>query len=253
MAERCRTSAVLWARAALLAAVLVCGAAGCQYPAAIHTYDYVTNYERMSGSYDPVLSLVYVPEPVALKNCRSAVIGPIGVGQAWVDAPEEAASYATFFRIVLRNRLARLGKFESVSLESQADGSVPAGTGPTLMIEGKITKFSMGSGFWRYASHFLLFVQWGATDIQIEGRITDARTGRLLVEFADRRRHMCNTPFGPNPRTTDNLYAMRVTVTETATCLARFIAEGWDNLPKVGTEAPPEKAAADVSDSEEAR
>jgi len=222
----------------LLLAVLCLGAQGCHYPPVVHTYEYVTDYERMSDSYDPLVSLIYVPEPLSFKDCRRILVGQVQVGQVWVDTPEEAAGYATFFRAVLRRELVKLNKFDFVGLDNGEGGQQDRDEPGTLLVEGKITKFDMGSGFWRYVSYFLWFLQSGATDFQIEGRITEADTGKLLVEFADRRRHLCNTPFGPNPHNFDKGYAMKVTATETARCLAQFIEMGCDQLPAVRADAP---------------
>jgi hypothetical protein len=231
-----------------LIGLLLPTAQGCHYPPAVHTYDYVTDYERMSDGCDPLLSLVYVPEPVSFKDCREVVIGDIGVGEAWVDSPDEAVGYATLFRVALRNKLARLGRFETVSLDKEdAD---PANKPPpgTILVEGKLTMFDMGSGFLRYVSYFLWFVQSGATDFQVEGRVRDAATGKLLVEFADRRRYLCNTPFGPNPHNFERGYAMKVTVADAAQCLARFIAAGRYGLPAVSAASPPPQTLLDVAE-----
>jgi hypothetical protein len=238
MGHSWRMRARLRLRFLLLLAALALGAQGCHYPAAVHTYECVTDYARMSGSYDPLLSLVYVPEATSFKDCRRITVGDVQVGQAWVDSPEEAAGYATFFRAVLRRELVKLGKFDFVSLDKDEGHLAGPPQAGSLLVEGKITKFDMGSGFWRYVSYFLWFLQSGATDFQVEGRITQADTGKLLVEFADRRRHLCNTPFGPNPHNFDKGYAMKVTVTETARCLARFIEMGCDQLPAVYAETP---------------
>ena len=98
-------------------------------------------------------------------------------------------------------------------------------------VEGMITALDTGSGLMRYLSFFLWFLQSGATDFQIEGRITEAKSGRLVAEFVDRRRHLCNTPFGPNPHNFDDGYAMKITARATAECLAEFIQEGCESLP----------------------
>jgi hypothetical protein len=221
-------------------------AQGCQYPRAVHTYEYVTDYERMSAAYDPKVSLVYVPQETSFKDSKGIIVGDVKVGEAWVDSPDQAKRYAAFFRVVLRNELLKLKKFDLVSLDGSESGSKAPSPG-TLLLEGEITKFDMGSGFLRYLDYFLWFMQAGATDLQVEGRITDAATGKLLVEFVDRRRHLCNTPFGPNPRNLHEGYGMRVTAAETALCLAKFIEMGWDKLPATQSGATPPEAARAVT------
>jgi hypothetical protein len=223
--------------------LILLAAAGCHYPAPIQTYEYVTSYRRMSDRYDPTLSLAYAPEPTALGRYRGIVIGPVDVGEGWVEDREDAFGFATFFRVVLKSKLEALGKFDLVALgleECPEAGLVPE---QVLLMEGKITRFDMGSGFLRYLSFILVFLQAGATDLQIEGRLIEPMSGRLVLEFVDRRRHFCNTPFGPNPRNFEKGFAMRVTATETAQCLADFIAAHYDRLPRIEAGAPVEDAA----------
>jgi hypothetical protein len=224
-------------------ALLVFGAQGCHYPPAVHTYEYLTDYERMSAAYDPLLSLVYVPQATTFRSCPGIIIGDIGIGDAWVDSPEEALGYATFFRVVLRNELLKLGRVGFVSLDKDEGDLKGHAREGTLLVEGRITKFDMGSGLLRYLSYFLWFVEAGATDFQIEGRITDAATGKLVLEFVDRRRHLCNTPFGPNLHNFDKGYAMNVTTTESARCIAGFIDMGFGELPGVSAEVPLDEEA----------
>lgn len=214
------------------AVALVGVTGGCSYPKAVPTYEFVTAYDRMDDAYEPLLSLVYVARPTALSCYRGLIVGPVEVGEQWVESPAEARGYATFLRVVLRRELSALGKFDFVSLESdpETDGAPSAGA---LLVEGKITKFDTGSGTMRYFSYFLPFLQAGATDLQIEGRITEADTGRLVLEFVDRRRHLCNTPYGPNPSSFNDGFAMRVTARETARCLARFLEMGLEQMPPV--------------------
>ncbi|GAG02401.1 unnamed protein product, partial [marine sediment metagenome] len=141
---------------ALSALALLLAATGCHYPAAIRTYEYVIAYDRMSDAYDPVLSLLYVPAPVSLADYSGLVIGRVDVGGERVESLEEAGSFAIFFRIVLRSRLARLGKFDFVTLDREAGEADVTPPGRTLLLEGKITAFDTGSGLLRYLTYFLL-------------------------------------------------------------------------------------------------
>ncbi len=217
---------------ALAVAVGLLGAAGCGYPKAVPTYEFLTTYDRMDDSYEPLLSLVYVAQPTALNRYRGLIVGPVDVGEQWVESPAQARGYATYFRVVLRRELCDFGKFDFVSLDKDCEGK-GASSARVLLLEGKITKFDMGSGTMRYFSYFIPFLQGGATDFQIEGRITEADTGRLVLEFVDRRRHLCNTPYGPNPSSFDGGFAMRVTAKETARCLAAFLKMGLEGMPPV--------------------
>jgi hypothetical protein len=224
-------------RFVLIAAFLSACLTGCRCPRAVSTYEYLDNYDRMADQYDPLLSLVYVPEGTSFSPYRSVIIGPVDVGEQWVESRAEATSYATFFRIVLGKELRKLHKFDSISLDARSESAadpIPS----AIRIDGKITKFDMGSGLLRYLSYSLFFLQGGATDLQIEGRITEAGSGKLLAEFVDRRRHLGNTAFGPSPANFTKGFAMNVTARQTAECLAEFMGVACDGLPATLEPAP---------------
>jgi hypothetical protein len=228
-----RLGAVVLAAAALLAA------SGCTYPRALRTYEYIATYERMSDCYEPLLSLVYVPRSTRLRDYRGVIIGDFGVGRHLVYAAEGADDYALWFGVSLRNELAKRNRFQFVSLDTEdphVSGS--AGAKGVLRVDGMITALDEGSGLMRYLSFFMWFFQRGATDFQVEGRITEADSGKLVAEFVDRRRHFGNTPFGPNPHTFRDRYAMSITAHATAKCLAEFIDKGWERLPAVDANTP---------------
>ena len=228
-----QTSRSAAAEALYLALMLAALAlSGCSFPSAIHTYECVTAYDRMSDEYDPQVSLVYVPQRTSLSKYRGIIVGDVAVGSVWIESPEEARAYARVLRLYLSSHLTRLAKFEYVGLDKGDGPSQPRKElGNTLLLEGMVTRFDMGSGFLRYLSGLLFFLQAGATDLQFEGRLTEANTGKLVIEFVDRRRHLANTPFGPNPLSLRNGYAMKVTARETASCLATFIGHAFDDLP----------------------
>ena len=198
---------------------------GCAYPKAIHTYEFLTDYDRMTDRFDPLLSLVYMPEGAQFARYEGLIIGQIAVGENWVEEQEKARQYATYFRCLLQKRVIDTQKF---------DPYYPVSTraSPRLMrLQAKITRFDMGCGWKRWASFSLPFFQGGASDIQVEGRMTDSTTGRVLLEFADRRRHLGNTPWGPTPKTFNSDFVMKLTLDQTAACLAKFVEDAYQGLP----------------------
>lgn len=228
---------------AVVAAFLV-AAPGCSPPRPVRTYEYVTDYERMADAYEPLVSLLYVPDATALSPYRGVVVGDIQVGNHWVESPERAHGYATFFRVMLGRELSKLNKFDFVTLDKDYKGQDGSLAG-VLLLEGMITKFDMGSGLMRYMSYFLWLLQSGATDFQIEGRVTEAGSGALVLEFVDRRRHLGNTPFGPNPSNFKNGFTMRVTAKETAKCVARLMDMAYDGLQPVALDKPADQGVAE--------
>ena len=232
--------AALRLAAALLLTVAV---AGCSPPKAVRTYEFIDTYERMTDEYDPMVSLVYVPKPTSWAQYRGIAIGHVDVGHELVTCPEEALCYATFFRLALRHALLEQGQFQSVTMDPDLLDVPQPQRDHFLLFEGMVTKLDFGSGPKRYLSFFLWFLQSGATDFQIEGRLTNAGSGAVVAEFADRRRDLCNTPFGPNPKTLNADYAMRQTAKTTADCLAQFIALGFEGLPAAMAEGESPVAA----------
>jgi len=201
---------------------------GCATPKAIHTYEFLTDYDRMTARFDPLLSLVYMPDGAQFSPYDGLIIGQISVGEQWVEEQEKARQYATYFRCLLQKRILDTQKFDPYY-----PVSTPAS--PRLMrLQAKITKFDMGSGWKRWASFSFPFFQCGASDVQVEGRMTDSTTGKVLLEFADRRRHLCNTPWGPTPKTLNSDFVMKLTLDQTAACMAKFIEDAYQGLPPEG-------------------
>ena len=203
----------------VLVALLLVTCVGCvSPPPPEHTFDFISDYARMTDEHDPALSLVYLPETAKLAGYRNVVISEFTIGEHVVEDREAADRYALLFRILVKMAMTKSGSFEHVALDVPADGGQPA-----CRIEGMITKFERGSGWSRYFGG-LLFLGTGATDLQVEGRLVDAATGAVIMEFADRRRHLGNTPWGPNPRNLkDGDFAMNVTAKLTAEGLALFL------------------------------
>ncbi len=194
---------------------------GCNsYPEPTKTYEYVEQYGRMSDAMDPVISLIYSPADVNFSRYKGCIVGNIAVGEEWVDHPAVAQRYANYFRQLLVSELRETNQFKKVTKNS--DETVPH---PALRIEGMCTVFETGSGTQRFFSYFLPFLQkGGATDFQLEGRIYNIDTGRIAMEFVDRRRHLGNTPWLPNPSTFSDQFVMKHTLLETAHSLARVLA-----------------------------
>jgi len=211
---------------------------GCSYPKAVPSYEFLSSYERMTDEYDPLVSLVHAPADLDLSYYRVIDIGPVAVGEQSVNDPD-AAQYATFFRLALRSALAGHREFKAVYMDGDLQPFLEPGV-KVLRLEGKITRFDMGSGWQRY------FFSTGATDFQIEGRLVDAVTGEIQLEFVDRRRHLGNTPFGPNPRTFKDEFVMKITIKQTAECFARFLEKAYSGLPPIARgpddSAPPSKS-----------
>ncbi|MCD6415384.1 MAG: hypothetical protein J7M08_01635 [Planctomycetes bacterium] len=215
------------AAVSLLAAMLLL-ASGCNIPRPIKTYEYITNYERMTDRYEPLVSLVYVPEDLRLAYYDAIMVGDFDPGDYLGANRDKALGYAALFRVVLRRELRKLQCFDVTVLDGR---DLPDQPGDVLRISGKLTRFKTGSGLGRYLSGLLPFLQCGATDFQVEGRIVDERSHAVLMEFVDRRRGIYNTPFGPNPHTLRERFAITLTVKDTAASIVAFLRRQSDFLP----------------------
>jgi len=217
--RRGRPAARLWHLGALAALAML--QAGCSFPKPIRTYEFILHHDRMSDRFEPVVSLVYIAENVDLMRYQDLLIDPVTVGEEWVEDRPQAARYATYFRALLRKMLVESGRFHVVTLD--LGEALPT---PTLRLEAMVTKFDFGSGKLRYWGWFLpFFGSKAASDFQIEGRLSDAESGAVIIEFIDRRRHLGNTPFGPNPKTFRDDFVMKHTVRETVRAISVFIQE----------------------------
>lgn len=209
----------------LVLALAVFSVAGCGAPKAVRTFECVADYARMTSDYDPRLSLVYLPDPASLEDATGLVIGDFVIGGDRVEDRPLAEDYAENFRHFIKYHLGKLGRFSTVSMD-RGYRAPRRGEPPVYKLDGKITVFDSGNAWARYFSG-LLFLGLGATDFQVEGRLTDLRTGRLIMEFVDRRRHLGGTPFGPSPKNLwDSQFAMRHAVYQTAGGLAYVICYG---------------------------
>ena len=210
----------------LLTLLIVAAAAagtGCSYPKAERTYECVVNYQRMTDRFDPVASLVYMPPGKKLSKYDILFVDDITVGEYRIECPKEAPLYALKFRCTLKSQIAQQKKFDLVTLDQEYGKGVRPNV---LRLSGKVTVFDKGHGWMRF------FLSSGATDFQVEARLTDEATGETVMEFVDRRRYLANTPFGPNPDTFDSDYVMRLTLKESAVCLANLINKAYDGLPE---------------------
>lgn len=214
--------------ALVLCLILTTLIGGClSYPQPEHTYEFVEQYNRMTDRLEPALSLVYMPPDASLSPYRNLIIGNIAVGETWIEDPTRAQRYATYLRMLMVRELRGNERFDLITLNPGRDF-----TRPTMRLEGKVTVFDTGSGTQRFFSYFLFFLQkGGATDFQVEGRIYDISSGELLMEFVDRRRHLGNTPYLPNPSTFNDEFVMKHTVWETSKAIANVLT-ATDEIPE---------------------
>ena len=103
---------------------------------------------------------------------------------------EHQDHYRKFFADRLLGNLRALGRFEVVT-------EAPAQTASRVArLEVWISDLHEGSGTMRYVVGF----ESGSVDVQVEGRVVDAQSGEVVLEFVDRRREAGSPNSGLNPK-----------------------------------------------------
>jgi len=216
---------------ALICLFLAGISAGCMSPRARvdKTYEYHHRYDDMTDRYDPPISLVRVNSDFELSSYTHLVIGEFTAGGDGIYDLETANHYAgTYFRQVMAGEFTRklferelfgTPLFYKVELDPDFRSD-----SHTAVIEGKFTIFDPGSPGPRYLSAYLFFLQpIAAVDLQVEGRIRDANCGTTILEFADRRRFLGHTPWGPSHKTLNEEWAKKQTCLLTARSLVNLV------------------------------
>lgn len=224
----------------LAALVVLSLLAGCrtQNVAAMKTYELITDYDRMTSTYEPDISLVYVAPDAQLGGYDTLVVNRLDVSRVWVEKSERTDVYRPYVTDQITRALLSEKAFKKVVQDPQYM-SVPRPDEKIVVLDAVITRMEVGNGTARY------FLQLGATDFQIEGRFRDPQTGKTLLEFVERRREIDQNPSNPTAKTLDADYALKRTIREFAGSLSKLVrnvSEPARAGSKVATEAPAEKA-----------
>jgi len=97
-----------------------------------------------------------------------------------------------------------------------------------------VTRVSEGNGFLRY----LVGLGMGRTDLQVEGILVDESSGREIMAFVLRERHLGNSYNGMNPRCISARYCLRLSIEKAALTMGGIIRELWYNMEQAGTPHP---------------
>jgi hypothetical protein len=217
MKGRYTRQAVLLSGAVALLAVLT--ACKTEHVAAMKTYELITDYDRMSAVYEPGVSLVYVsPEAKKLGEYDTLVIRRVDMSRIWVERNEKTDVYRPFVAEQIGTALAKDQVFAKV-VTDPAYLNVARPEEKVLVMDAVITRLESGNGTARF------FLQTGATDFQIEGRVRDAATGRTVVEFVERCREIDKNPSQPSAKTLDADYALKRTIRKVATSVSRLLLD----------------------------
>jgi len=214
------------------------GLSGCRTKnvSAMKTYELVTNYDRMSSNYEPKVSLVYLSPDAVLGNYKTLVISPVKVSGIWVEQDEKMELFRPYINEQLRDSIMKGKAFKNVVVDPQyIKVSDPAEK--IIVLETVVTKLQRGNGTARY------FLQLGATDFQIEGRLVDARTQRVLMEFAERRRSLGESPLEPSVKTFNSEYTLKETIKTVTENLSGLLRE------LTGSPAPTAKKTGKTEDT----
>lgn len=175
---------------------LLLAAAGCRtYPT------YFAGHAPLATGTRLGLDQAYIaPDATAALTSHTLLVQVVDMRQSVrpeiskVGAKTDLAAFRPKWEEVLANVMWRARIFSDVSVPSD----LPPIKNPDLRLDVALTGWDEGSGWLRYffgiLSTPLRAVGTGPTRVQWEGRLSDARTGAVLIEFADARIH----PGGPS-------------------------------------------------------
>jgi len=170
---------------------------GCGGPYVMST-GVLPNYARLHDNTDmsdvPGHARSYSASDFLLSDYDVLYVSKVQHGGRVKTPPEDFEHYGEFLVDRMLNGLRKLNKFDILTTDAQFLDSKRYGDLRVVTLEMFITHLSEGSGMLRYFVGF----DAGRVDVQIEGRVVDAQTGRVLMEFADRRRFAGVTSSGFN-------------------------------------------------------
>lgn len=147
---------------------------------------YLQDYHRMNHVGGVPLEQVWIEPHLDVRTYRALYIPPTRIDPAAYYAKgavdkQAAELMAAHLHANLVKELQAAGIFQFVT----SDPFFAAKRREYITLETRITEINSGDPERRYRPGFGA----GATTIQIEGKLIENRTCRLLVEFADRRNH----------------------------------------------------------------
>ena len=168
---------------------------------------YLQDYHRLGHVGGVQLEQVWIDPQFDVRAWRTLYVAPTRIDpQAYYRNPQIDHGIATQISQSLQAQLTAqiqgAGVFQFVSSEPFFSGKRPQ----ALTLETHITEISSGDAKKRYNSGF----GFGATTIQIEGRIIENRTCRTLVEFADRRLNPGDAIFLGRSKSADGQYLLNM-------------------------------------------
>lgn len=192
----------------LLAACALLALAPTPGPAAkAHKNGYLQDYHRLGHVGGVPLEQVWIFPELNLLNYRTLYIAPVQVDPVAYRRNGEkdrlaAVRLASALRTQVTQALQGAGIFQFVSDDPYF--AVPRHG--SLVLEMRITEVNSGNPRLRRMVGFGA----GATEIQLEGKLIEARTCRTLFEFADRRLHPGDALLIGTQKSADGEYLMGI-------------------------------------------
>lgn len=202
-----KTRRTLFLLRLLTAAALIALPAAAGFAAKAHKNGYLQSYHRLGHIGGVPLEQVWVHPDLNVLSYRTVYIAPVQVdpmaarrnGQVDYQA---GLRLGAALREQLNLQLQGAGIFQFVSTDPYF--SFPRHG--ALVLEMKITEVNSGNPSLRRRIGFGA----GATEIQLEGKLIEARTCRTLFEFADRRLHPGDALFMGGAKSADAEYLMGI-------------------------------------------
>jgi len=167
----------------LFLAVLLAVVAGCS--STPKPSGFLVRYSDLEPVKKPNLDGVAEAAGFSPRQYRAVVLAPVRVSASIRNRIAQSDKFGEYLRRCLHAHLVEKHVFPIVT---ENPNFLTLGKyGPsTLRFDLAITEIRYGNGLLRY------LIGWdsaGATIVQVEGKLSDVRTGELMLKFADRRRN----------------------------------------------------------------
>jgi hypothetical protein len=190
---------------ALVAALVA--ACATSFAATAHKTGWLQDYHRLNHIGGVPLEQVWVQPEFDVRAYRVLYIAPVQIdpcaNRRGGEKDHQAAQrLADAFRRQLEQRLREAAIFEVVS----TDPYFSTARSQSLTLQVRITEFYSGNP----GARALIGFGAGATEVQVEGKVLECKSGRTLSEFADRRLHPGGTLLLGPKATKDSEYLIGI-------------------------------------------
>ncbi len=187
---------------------------------------YLQDYARLGHVGGVPVEQVWVDPDFDIKNFSTLYITPVQVAPG---AAQDAQSLANAKKLSKMMQAQMVSSFKTTEMFNVVAGNsfLKKGDKSVLVLQTRITIIDNGKGWVRN----LIGFGAGATTVQLEGKVFDARYKRTYMEFADRRVNPGNRFFGGKKSTCDAEFLQGIDLKRISQALVDLFAYTKENSP----------------------